>query len=314
MSGQSQRLNVVPTVTMLGVVKARLIGATRGHALLKKKSDALTVQFRAILKKIVATKESMGEATSCSSRSAPPRSASAPTRRTSPGSSCPSSPTSSTPPAPPPGGPPAPRPASPASPAAGSRSPPAAPPTSRPSRCSSSSPRSRPPSSPSTRPSRPPTAASTPSRTSSSPGSRTPSPTSRASSTSSSARTSSGSRRSRATRGGRSSARWPPPSSSPRSSSPRISPSRGGSPWGPPPTYWSAAETRTKTSSSDPHPLLSNNCSIAVETISSGAGAPEWHLFIEWRRFLFQAVCSLNYGHPRPKIISLCTLGTKHCW
>uniref|UniRef100_A0A453D986 V-type proton ATPase subunit D n=1 Tax=Aegilops tauschii subsp. strangulata TaxID=200361 RepID=A0A453D986_AEGTS len=62
MSGQSQRLNVVPTVTMLGVVKARLIGATRGHALLKKKSDALTVQFRAILKKIVATKESMGEA------------------------------------------------------------------------------------------------------------------------------------------------------------------------------------------------------------------------------------------------------------
>jgi V-type H+-transporting ATPase subunit D len=67
MSGQSQRLNVVPTVTMLRVVKARLIGATRGHALLKKKSDALTVQFRAILKKIVATKESMGEAMRASS-------------------------------------------------------------------------------------------------------------------------------------------------------------------------------------------------------------------------------------------------------
>lgn len=61
MSGQSQRLNVVPTVTMLGIMKARLIGATRGHALLKKKSDALTVQFRAILKKIVSTKESMGD-------------------------------------------------------------------------------------------------------------------------------------------------------------------------------------------------------------------------------------------------------------
>ncbi|XP_050382204.1 V-type proton ATPase subunit D [Argentina anserina] len=61
MSGQSQRLNVVPTVTMLGVMKARLVGATRGHALLKKKSDALTVQFRAILKKIVSTKESMGD-------------------------------------------------------------------------------------------------------------------------------------------------------------------------------------------------------------------------------------------------------------
>ncbi|KAL0331454.1 UNVERIFIED_CONTAM: V-type proton ATPase subunit D [Sesamum angustifolium] len=52
MSGQNQRLNVVPTVTMLGVMKARLVGATRGHALLKKKSDALTVQFRQILKKI----------------------------------------------------------------------------------------------------------------------------------------------------------------------------------------------------------------------------------------------------------------------
>ncbi|KAL3818942.1 hypothetical protein ACJIZ3_004847 [Penstemon smallii] len=61
MSGQSQRLNVVPTVTVLGVVKARLIGATRGHALLKKKSDALTVQFRQILKNIVSTKESMGD-------------------------------------------------------------------------------------------------------------------------------------------------------------------------------------------------------------------------------------------------------------
>ncbi|PKA56121.1 V-type proton ATPase subunit D [Apostasia shenzhenica] len=61
MSGQGQRLTVVPTVTMLGVMKARLVGATRGHALLKKKSDALTVQFRQILKKIVSTKESMGE-------------------------------------------------------------------------------------------------------------------------------------------------------------------------------------------------------------------------------------------------------------
>ncbi|KAI0499090.1 hypothetical protein KFK09_019991 [Dendrobium nobile] len=61
MSGQGQRLNVVPTVTMLGVMKARLVGATRGHALLKKKSDALTVQFRQILKKIVSTKESMGD-------------------------------------------------------------------------------------------------------------------------------------------------------------------------------------------------------------------------------------------------------------
>ncbi|KAJ6830368.1 V-type proton ATPase subunit D [Iris pallida] len=61
MSGQTQRLNVVPTVTMLGVMKIRLTAATRGHALLKKKSDALTVQFRQILKRIVSTKESMGD-------------------------------------------------------------------------------------------------------------------------------------------------------------------------------------------------------------------------------------------------------------
>nr|GMC79870.1 V-type proton ATPase subunit D-like [Ipomoea batatas] len=67
MAGQNQRLNVVPTVTMLGVMKARLIGATRGHALLKKKSDALTVQFRQILKKIVSTKEAMGEVMKSSS-------------------------------------------------------------------------------------------------------------------------------------------------------------------------------------------------------------------------------------------------------
>ena len=59
MAGQGQRLNVVPTVTTLGVVKARLAGATRGHALLKKKSDALTVQFRAILKRIVSAKDAM---------------------------------------------------------------------------------------------------------------------------------------------------------------------------------------------------------------------------------------------------------------
>ncbi|MCD7463865.1 hypothetical protein HAX54_051573 [Datura stramonium] len=61
MSGQIQCLNVVPTVTMLGVIKARLVGATRGHAFLEKKSDGLTMQFHQILKKIVSTKELMGE-------------------------------------------------------------------------------------------------------------------------------------------------------------------------------------------------------------------------------------------------------------
>lgn len=61
MSGGGARLVVVPTVTVLAVIKARLIGATKGHQLLKKKSDALTMQFRQILKRIVETKELMGE-------------------------------------------------------------------------------------------------------------------------------------------------------------------------------------------------------------------------------------------------------------
>lgn len=60
MSAQS-RYNVVPTVTVLAIMKGRLQGATKGHALLKKKADALTVRFRAILKEIIATKESMGQ-------------------------------------------------------------------------------------------------------------------------------------------------------------------------------------------------------------------------------------------------------------
>ena len=37
----AQRLPVVPTVTVLAVMKARLLGAVKGHALLKKKADAL---------------------------------------------------------------------------------------------------------------------------------------------------------------------------------------------------------------------------------------------------------------------------------
>merc|ERR1719335_381507 len=58
--GQGARLNVVPTVTVLGMVKARLVGATKGHQLLKKKADALTMRFWQILKGIVENKEAMG--------------------------------------------------------------------------------------------------------------------------------------------------------------------------------------------------------------------------------------------------------------
>ena len=56
----SNRFSVAPTVTVLAGMKARLAGATKGHALLKKKADALSVKFRQILKLIVQTKEAMG--------------------------------------------------------------------------------------------------------------------------------------------------------------------------------------------------------------------------------------------------------------
>lgn len=45
MSSQN-RYQVAPTVTMMAVMKARLTGAIKGHALLKKKADALTLRFR----------------------------------------------------------------------------------------------------------------------------------------------------------------------------------------------------------------------------------------------------------------------------
>jgi len=42
-------------------MKARLKGAQKGHSLLKKKADALQMKFRIILKKIIDTKQLMGE-------------------------------------------------------------------------------------------------------------------------------------------------------------------------------------------------------------------------------------------------------------
>ena len=51
-----------PTVTVLTVMKARLVGATKGHALLKKKADALTMRYRQLLKEIVDAKNGMGDA------------------------------------------------------------------------------------------------------------------------------------------------------------------------------------------------------------------------------------------------------------
>jgi len=44
----------------LAIMKGKLKGAIRGHSLLKKKSDALTLRFRSILGKIAEAKEQMG--------------------------------------------------------------------------------------------------------------------------------------------------------------------------------------------------------------------------------------------------------------
>ncbi|KAJ1619707.1 ATPase, V1 complex, subunit D [Pavlovales sp. CCMP2436] len=54
------RLNVFPTRQNLGVMKIKLVGAKKGHSLLKKKADALTMRMRSLLKQIVDCKETMG--------------------------------------------------------------------------------------------------------------------------------------------------------------------------------------------------------------------------------------------------------------
>jgi len=60
MSGKD-RLPIFPSRMNLTLMKSRLVGAQRGHSLLKKKADALTMRFRMILKKIIETKTLMGE-------------------------------------------------------------------------------------------------------------------------------------------------------------------------------------------------------------------------------------------------------------
>lgn len=61
MSGKD-RLNIFPSRMALAQMKVRLKGAQQGYNLLKKKADALTARFRAILKKIVENKTKMGDA------------------------------------------------------------------------------------------------------------------------------------------------------------------------------------------------------------------------------------------------------------
>lgn len=58
---EKTRLNIFPTRMALTMLKAKMQGAIKGHKLLKKKSDALTIRFRAILHKIIEHKEAMCE-------------------------------------------------------------------------------------------------------------------------------------------------------------------------------------------------------------------------------------------------------------
>ncbi|XP_072047259.1 V-type proton ATPase subunit D-like [Amphiura filiformis] len=61
MSGGKDKIPVFPSRMALTIMKARLKGAQKGHSLLKKKADALTLRFRLILGKIIETKTLMGE-------------------------------------------------------------------------------------------------------------------------------------------------------------------------------------------------------------------------------------------------------------
>uniref|UniRef100_A0A8C6E957 V-type proton ATPase subunit D n=1 Tax=Moschus moschiferus TaxID=68415 RepID=A0A8C6E957_MOSMO len=60
MSGKD-RIEIFPSRMAQTIMKARLKGAQTGRNLLKKKSDALTLRFRQILKKIKETKMLMDE-------------------------------------------------------------------------------------------------------------------------------------------------------------------------------------------------------------------------------------------------------------
>lgn len=60
MSGKD-KLPIFPSRGAQTMMKGRLMGAQKGHSLLKKKADALQMRFRLILSKIIQTKTLMGE-------------------------------------------------------------------------------------------------------------------------------------------------------------------------------------------------------------------------------------------------------------
>ncbi|KAK9448075.1 ATP synthase subunit D-domain-containing protein [Limtongia smithiae] len=60
MSGAANREAVFPTRMTLTLMKGKLKGATTGHSLLKRKSEALTTRFRDITRRIDEAKRKMG--------------------------------------------------------------------------------------------------------------------------------------------------------------------------------------------------------------------------------------------------------------
>jgi V-type H+-transporting ATPase subunit D len=56
MSSGGTRLNVFPTRQNLQVMKIKLVGAKKGHSLLKKKADALTMRLRGELRTASVTR------------------------------------------------------------------------------------------------------------------------------------------------------------------------------------------------------------------------------------------------------------------
>lgn len=60
MSGKD-KIAIFPSRMALTQMKIRLKGAQKGHSLLKKKADALSLRFRALVRKIVENKTLMGE-------------------------------------------------------------------------------------------------------------------------------------------------------------------------------------------------------------------------------------------------------------
>jgi len=61
MSGKQTLPGVLPTRMALTGLKQKRVGAKKGYDLLKRKSDALMMRFRAMLGTIVETKEKMGD-------------------------------------------------------------------------------------------------------------------------------------------------------------------------------------------------------------------------------------------------------------